>query len=228
MDSATLISIILLGLSGTGHCIGMCGPLVLAFPAKTGRFSSHLFYHAGRICTYVVVGALMGGLGGLAAHVASSAGGNYLGTTAQIQVIFSLLAGAFLVVFGLSQLGIAREPEWLSVAMPHRIPGYQTVVRSAMRPDRRLLMFITGMLMGMLPCGLSFAAFSRALALDGPSEGGLLLLVFGCSTVPGLLLIGTGASRLAIRFRRHFDLFSGMLMIAMAASLLVDALAAVF
>jgi sulfite exporter TauE/SafE len=148
--------------------------------------------------------------------------------TAQIQVIFSMVAGAFLVMFGLSQLGIVREPAWLSVAMPHRIPGYRTVVRAAMRQDRSLLMFVTGMLMGMLPCGLSFAAFSRALAVGGPAKGGLLLLVFGCSTVPGLLLIGTGASRLAVRYREHFDLFSGMLMIAMAASLIVDALAAVF
>ena len=228
MDPATLISIMLLGLSGTGHCIGMCGPLVLAFPAKTGRFSAHLFYHTGRISIYVMVGALMGSLGMVAARLASATGADDLTMVVRIQVVFSLLAGAFLLMFGLSQLGIVREPAWLSIAMPHRIPGYKTVVRSALQQDSRLLMFITGMLMGMLPCGLSFAAFSRALALGGPGEGGLLLLAFGCSTVPGLLLIGTGASALARRFREHFDLFSGMLMIAMAASLLVEALCAVF
>ncbi|MFP3870124.1 MAG: sulfite exporter TauE/SafE family protein [Syntrophobacteria bacterium] len=61
------------------------------------------------------------------------------------------------------------------------------------------LMFSTGILLGMLPCRLSFASFSRALALGGPGEGGLLLLAFGRSTVPGLLLIGTGASALARR-----------------------------
>ena len=218
----------LLGLSGTGHCIGMCGPLVLAFPAKTGRFSAHLAYHAGRICTYGMVGALMGSMGVVAAHVASATGADYLAMVAGIQVVFSLLAGAFLLMFGLSQLGIVREPAWLSVAMPHRIPGYNTVVRSALGRDNRLLMFITGMLMGMLPCGLSFAAFSRALALGGPGQGGLLLLAFGVSTVPGLLLIGTGASALARRYRQHFDIISGMLMIAMAASLLADAFCAVF
>ena len=226
MDLTTLISIMLLGLSGTGHCIGMCGPLVLAFPAKTGRFSAHLFYHFGRIFTYGMVGALMGGLGLVAAQVASATGADYLTMVARIQMVFSLLAGAFLLMFGLSQLGIVSEPAWLSIATPERIPGYKRVVRSALRGNSRLLMFVTGMLMGLLPCGLSFAAFSRALALGGPGEGILLLLAFGCSTVPGLLLIGGGACVLARRYRRHFDLFSGVIMIAMAVSLIVKALAA--
>ncbi|NNL78010.1 MAG: sulfite exporter TauE/SafE family protein, partial [Desulfobacterales bacterium] len=79
-----------------------------------------------------------------------------------------------------------------------------------------------------LPCGLSFAAFSRALAASGPLEGGLFLLAFGIGTLPGLLLLGTGASAIARRYRRHFDLFSGMLMIGMAVSLMVDGIAAFF
>jgi len=82
--------------------------------------------------------------------------------------------------------------------------------------------------MGFLPCGLSFAAFSRALAASRPIEGGLFLLAFGLGTFPGLLLIGTGASVLSRRYRQHFDLLSGMLMIWMAASLLVDGIMAIF
>jgi sulfite exporter TauE/SafE len=55
-----------------------------------------------------------------------------------------------------------------------------------------------------------------------------LLLAFGLGTLPGLLLVGTGASALARRYRRHFDIFSGILMIGMAASLLVKGVAAFF
>jgi sulfite exporter TauE/SafE len=205
----------------------MCAPLVFAFPAKADRFSAHLFYHSGRVFTYAMVGALMGSLGVVAAQVASATGADYLTVVARIQTVFSLVAGAFLLVFGLSQLGIVREPPWLSIATPERIPGYKRVVRSALRGNSALLMFVTGMLMGLLPCGLSFAAFSRALALGGPGEGFLLLLAFGCSTVPGLMLIGGGASVIARRYRRHFDLISGVIMIAMAVSLIVKALAAI-
>lgn len=53
-----------------------------------------------------------------------------------------------------------------------------------------------------------------------------MTLVFGLGTVPGLLLLGTGASVLSRRYRRHSDLLSGVLMVAMAVKLLVDALGA--
>jgi sulfite exporter TauE/SafE len=59
-------------------------------------------------------------------------------------------------------------------------------------------------------------------------DGGAFLLAFGIGTLPGLLLVGTGASVLARRYRKHFDILSGILMIGMAASLLVKSIAAIF
>lgn len=206
----------------------MCGPLVLAFPGKSGKFDSHLCYHAGRIITYTGIGLLMGSLGLVLAKLASVTGLDYLATLARIQLVFSLLAGIFLALFGLGQLGILGQSEWLIISNPQIIPGYRYIVGSAFQRSDRWLMVITGMFMGFIPCGLSFAAFSRALAASRPMEGGLFLLAFGLGTLPGLLLLGTGASVIARRYRRHFDLFSGMLMIGMAASLLLDGIAALF
>ncbi len=228
MEASSLLSLFLLGLSGTGHCLGMCGPLVLAFPGKSGKFDSHLCYHAGRIFTYTVIGVLMGSLGLALAKLVSVTGLDYLATLARIQLVFSLLAGIFLAIFGLGQLGILGQADWLIISNPQIIPGYRFIVRSAFKRSDRWLMVVTGMFMGFIPCGLSFAAFSRALAASRPMEGGLFLLAFGLGTLPGLLLLGTGASVIARRYRRHFDLFSGMLMIGMAASLLLDGIAALF
>lgn len=228
MEASTLLTLFFLGFSGTGHCIGMCGPLVLAFPGKAGRFDSHLFYHAGRIITYTGIGILMGSVGLSLAKLVSGTGLNYLETLARIQLILSLLAGIFLLIFGFGQLGIIHQLEWLIISNPQRIPGYRFFVGSAFQKSDRGLMVITGMFMGFIPCGLSFAAFSRALAASRPLEGGFFLLAFGLGTLPGLLLLGTGASVIARRYRRHFDLLSGMLMIGMAASLIVEGFAAFF
>ena len=74
MTSVDLTAMFLLGLLGTGHCVGMCGPLVFAFPGRTGRFSAHLWYHSGRILTYCLVGGLMGGLGAAMVRMAAGAG----------------------------------------------------------------------------------------------------------------------------------------------------------
>jgi hypothetical protein len=76
----------LLGILGTGHCIGMGGPLVIAFPARSGRFASHLYYHLGRILTYVVIGSVMGGIGAGLAEIAVVTGGNYPVWVARIQI----------------------------------------------------------------------------------------------------------------------------------------------
>jgi sulfite exporter TauE/SafE len=228
MDVSSVIALLMLGFSGTGHCIGMCGPLVIAFPGKTDGMASHLYYHAGRIATYTGVGILMGGVGLAVAKLASVAGYDYLAMIARMQLAFSLLAGFLLLLLGMAQLGIVGEPAWLTIVNPERLPGYGPLVRTALRKTSAGVMFITGVFMGFLPCGLSFAAFSRALAASRPLEGGVFLFAFGLGTLPGLLLIGTGASALSRRYRKHFDIISGMLMIGMAVSLLVKGLATVF
>jgi sulfite exporter TauE/SafE len=89
-------------------------------------------------------------------------------------------------------------------------------------------MFLLGLLLGLLPCGLSYAAFARALAAGGPAQGALLVLAFSLGTLPGLLLVGTGASRFARRHAKLFDVLSGVLLVAMAAKLGIDAAVALF
>ena len=63
MNDLSLLSTFFLGLTGTGHCIGMCGPLVVAIPGQAKKFSAHFLYHGGRTLTYTLVGGIMGGLG---------------------------------------------------------------------------------------------------------------------------------------------------------------------
>jgi len=223
MNDLTLFSMFTLGILGTGHCIGMCGPLIFAFPGRTGRFSAHWFYHLGRISTYVIIGTLMGGIGSGLAQIAAGTGGDYLAWVARIQVGFSLLAALFLMMFGLVRLDFIREPGWMALASPDKIPGYGKIMKSAVSNQGQANLFLVGVIMGFLPCGLSFAAFSRALPAGGAFRGALLVFVFALGTIPGLLLLGTGASGLARRYQKHSDLLAGLLMIYMAADLVLKA-----
>ena len=224
MEKLDLVSLFLLGLFGTGHCVGMCGPLVFAFPGKTGRFVSHLAYHGGRLGTYTIIGLSFGGLGaGLARLFSGAESTSYLNLLAQIQIAFSILAGVFLIIFGLAQIGLINEPRWLAVAVPEKIPGYRKLVRGAFANMDNPKMLLLGFFMGFLPCGLSYAAFSKALATANPVKGGLFLVAFGLGTMPGLLFVGTTASHIARRYRRQSDILSGMLMLGMGVMLLVKA-----
>jgi sulfite exporter TauE/SafE len=224
MSDLDLYALFLLGFLGTGHCIGMCGPLVLAIPTQTGRISAHVLYNLGRITTYTVVGACMGGIGAGLSVLAGAVGGDPLAWIARIQVAFSLVASVLLLLLGLFRLGILVEPDWMNVASPARLPGFKRVRAGVTGGEGRASVFLFGLMLGFLPCGLSYAAFARALASGGVPEGGLLLLAFGVGTVPGLFLVGTGASGFVRRYRQYSDLLSGMLMTGIAVSLAADAL----
>ncbi len=89
-------------------------------------------------------------------------------------------------------------------------------------------MLLVGMMMGLLPCGLSFAAFTRALPSGSPFTGAALVFAFALGTVPGLLLLGTGAAGIIRRYQSHSDILAGLLMIYMAGELGVKALSAIF
>jgi sulfite exporter TauE/SafE len=224
MNDSTIVSAFFLGLAGTGHCIGMCGPLVVAIPGRAKNFSAHLFYHAGRTATYAAVGCLMGGIGAGLAGLAGKIGADPVSWFSRIQVFFSLIAAGFLFWFGISRMGFVQEPSWMSTSSPERVPGYGKVMKWAVLDKKPAGMFFIGLTMGFLPCGLSFAAFARALAAPGPLAGGLLLSAFAIGTLPGLLLLGAGASGFFGKFRKHSDVLSGILMIAMGCSLAADVL----
>lgn len=228
MSSLDLYSLFLLGFLGTGHCIGMCGPLVLAIPTQAGRVSAHVLYSLGRVTTYACVGAFMGGIGTGISHLTTVAAGDPLVWILRIQVAFSLAAAALLLLLGLFRLGILQEPDWMAVATPTRIPGFRRVMGEVTAGGSRISVFLFGLMMGFLPCGLSYAAFARSLASGGLLEGGVLAFSFGLGTVPGLFVVGTGASGLFRRYRRYSDLLSGMLMAGIGLSLAAEGLQALF
>jgi sulfite exporter TauE/SafE len=218
----------LLGFLGTGHCLGMCGPLVFALPGQVGGMKAHGAYHAGRILTYTMVGLAMGGIGQGIVFLAGQTRANPLVWMAGIQAVLALVAGLFMLGFGLTRIGLIPEPTWMAAASPTRIPGAHRLLRRSEHPNQSLRLFVTGLIMGLLPCGLSFGAFARSLATADPLTGAGMTLCFGLGTLPGLLLLGTGLAVLARRYRRSSDLLAGVVMAALALRLLVDGIMALW
>jgi sulfite exporter TauE/SafE len=223
MQEADLIGMFMLGLLGTGHCVGMCGPLIFAFPGRTGRFGPHAWYHLGRVTTYVAVGALLGGLGLV---LGDAAGMRTKTDVAGLQAWLRVFAAVLLAALGLMRLGWVREPRWFDRLNPERIPGFTRALAGAKDSGANAVFFPLGLLLGFLPCGLSYGAFAQALGTASPVTGGLLVLAFATGTVPGLLLFGTGLSAFARRYRRQSDVIAGILMLLMAAMLIRKALMA--
>ncbi len=215
MTDCSIFSMVVLGILGSAHCIGMCGPLVLAFPARFGGVWMHLAYHAGRIGTYVLVGTVIGAFSRGVSH-ARPHDAHWIGWT---QSGFATVAALFLIWFGLAKLGVIREPAWLNETDFLTSHGFQRLIRS-MRHGNPLTMLGIGACTGLLPCGLSFAAFSRVMAFPSLTAAPLMMLAFGIGTLPALLFLGTGAARLARVWRRELELLTGMFLLGMGISLI--------
>lgn len=219
----TYLSMLMLGLFGTGHCLGMCGPLTVSLPGRYDRRRAHLIYHLGRLATYALVGALLGGIGHGVTAWFNLTPPQTLVWTGRIQLFLSVPAAVFLLYMGLPRLGLVSEPRWMAVAVPEKLPGYETVMGHVLDRRGMLWLLAMGMLLGLLPCGLSYGAFARALAAGNAGQGALLAGLFGVGTLPGLLLLGTGAATLFHRFRTQMEIISGLIMIGMGVSLLAKA-----
>lgn len=217
------LSMFLLGLFGTGHCLGMCGPLVVALPGRYAHWHAHLIYHAGRVSTYVLVGAVLGGIGQGLVRLNAFGPDKAMLWTARLQIAISVPVAIFLLLMGLNRLGILDEPRWMARVTPQKLPGYRSVMSKVLNHRNALWLFIVGLMLGLLPCGLSYGAFARALVAGGAGQGALMAALFGAGTLPGLLILGTGAATLFHRFRAQMEIVSGLIMIAMAVSLAADA-----
>jgi sulfite exporter TauE/SafE len=211
-------ALLLSGLVGSlGHCLGMCGPLVIMVGLQLkssgrSRLRYHFLYHSARITVYALLGALVGVIGsllGLAGRLSHVAG------------VASLLLGLGVILFGLGYLG------WLPIG---RVEGSGARLSKAMgralkqggTPGVALL----GALNGLLPCGLVYSALLVAASTGGPLTGGLGMVLFGAGTLPPLLLVGMGAGAVSVQARQRLTRVAGALIILVGLQLLLRGLAA--
>lgn len=172
-------------LGSVGHCIGMCGGIVVAYSStkidqKTSylqQTSAHLAYNFGRVTTYAVLGAIFGYVGQVVAFTPTTKG-----------VLF-LITGILMILAGLSLIGnlkFLNSAEW-SVS---KYAWYQNSFRALMSDKSYLSFYLLGLLNGIIPCGLvySFAIFAASTA--DPLAGALVMATFGLATIPALFFLG--------------------------------------
>jgi sulfite exporter TauE/SafE len=199
-------------LGGFGHCAGMCGPLaasmgLVAGPRRDARraLAGQALYNAGRVTTYAFLGALMGLTGSFV---------NTAGRLAGLQNTVSVAAGALMVAMGLGAAGVAPWARRLEERAAGRV---FRAVRSVLDGGGVGRSYALGLLLGFLPCGLSYSAFVGAAATGTLPQGFLFALVFALGTVPALLAVGGAAALLSPRARGALYRAGGVAVILVGA-----------
>ncbi|MFN3530466.1 MAG: sulfite exporter TauE/SafE family protein [Bacteroidia bacterium] len=193
---------LVLGFAGSLHCVGMCGPLVLALPGKHEVFwkflSLRISYNVGRALTYTWMGLLLGIFGrGL--------------QLSGLQEIVSLAMGILLLAWVI----VPRLPGLNR--LPHISFGWLTSLFGDVfykaRPGSQLL---TGMLNGLLPCGLVYMAIATALLIGNPTDAAVFMASFGLGTIPALLTVAILDRKVLPGLTPLFKRFSHVLVLMLA------------
>ena len=186
METINLLSVAAIAFLGSfGHCIGMCGGIVIAYSsAKVDRDWSrgrqavaHILYSVGRTLTYTVLGVLFGTLGGVTTFSNTANG------------VLLLVAGVAMILAGLSLVGHIR---FLSL-FNSPVAGtrwFGSLFRSLLQSKSLYSLFVLGMLNGLLPCGFVYFFAITAASTASPLWGGVVMALFGLCTLPALFGLG--------------------------------------
>jgi sulfite exporter TauE/SafE len=210
---------------GFGHCIGMCGPLVVSFSLNLKEKSilaPQLLYHLGRITTYAILGAVVAAAGSftvMAAHIE------------RIQKGVMVFAGILIVLMGLAMAGwlpIGRlfgdrsnPGRWISRGFGKLLKIKSTIVYLPL-----------GLLLGLLPCGPVYTALLGAArtgmetptVYQGVFAGMGLMAVFGLGTVPALFLVAKLADMGWLKSRNIIYKVGAVLMILVGIFFIIKAI----
>ena len=206
-----LLLVAALGFLGSfGHCVGMCGPLAVAFslsdkeskdnPKKNPKnWQQHLYFHTllnlGRILSYAIAGAAIGAIGSVLV-----AGGQLAGLESDLRRWLAILTGMLLVWMGIVQIKPEGLPNIPFLNPMAQVGLHQRLSNAMMKlslHSHPLTPALLGMTWGLIPCGFLYTAQIKAAETSNMTQGALTMLAFGLGTLPSMLGIGVFAGLLS-------------------------------
>ena len=169
-----ILSAIILGLMGSMHCVGMCGPIAFMLPVDQSnnykKFGQIFIYHFGRLMAYGLIGLVFGFLG---------KGFSIFGAQQKLSIAVGvLMILVVLIPYKTFNKYNFSKPIYKVISKVKNQLGKELKKKS---PDTFLTI---GFLNGFLPCGLVYMALFGAIAMGNALQGSLYMMLFGLGTVP--------------------------------------------
>lgn len=183
---------LVLGFLGSFHCIGMCGPIALAVGGKGGQtfLLNKIIYNLGRSLTYAALGLIVGSLG-------------FTISLAGIQQGISVAMGILIVLLSLSY---KKADQFLTIpALSGSVGWIKSHLSRYLKSGSKFAFFSTGLVNGLLPCGMVYMALVVALGMQSPILGASYMFFFGLGTIPMLLGLMVSGSLLPAIRRQQFQ-----------------------
>ena len=215
-----LLLIVALGFLGSfGHCMGMCGPLTVALalsqqdnhPAQISGLQFHFLLNIGRVLSYTLVGAALGGLGTIVV-----ASGQLAGIGSSLRQFMAVFTGILLIWLGLGQI----KPNWLPrLPFLHPLQGrihhrLSSGMNQLSAQQQWWTPALLGGVWGLIPCGFLYTAQLKAVETGSLFAGAVTMFCFGLGTAPMMLGVGVSASRVSADRRSQLFRLGGWVTLA--------------
>lgn len=189
-----VITGLILGLSSSFHCVGMCGPIAMAVPVNRKNnwtiLSGVLQYNLGRVLTYAFLGLIAGSIG----LTVESFG---------VLQALSIISGVILILYAWRK--------WLGKSFQAKMPSLDLngMVSKNMgrilRSQSSFKLPLLGLLNGLLPCGMVYLALMNALLAGNQIMSSMAMISFGLGTLPALIAVGFAAGKITGQMRAKFS-----------------------
>ncbi len=187
------ISALVLGLMGSFHCIGMCGPIAISLPLRGNNFIQKIFggalYNIGRTFTYGAMGAVFGLIG---------QGFHLMGFQRWTSIIMgSLMILAILVPTFFKKFELSNNDFFTG--------KLRSAIQKLFAQKSYGGLFLIGVLNGLLPCGLVYMAIAGAIGTASVLDGIIFMVLFGLGTLPMLLFISLVGNLASMSIRKKIN-----------------------
>ncbi len=207
ISGASFAAMLLVGLSTSPHCLGMCGGILLSVCDRAdtrARLGADLAYNAGRMLSYTALGAAFGALGTVLTY-----------TLSMKSMLFTML-GLAVALLGLNMWGLLPA-----------LPSFPDETAASCRlPEklRRQAPLIVGLLTGLMPCGAMYAAWLCAMSSGSAGSGAAVMLAFALGTVPLLLAFAMLGALMPRAWTKYLRKLGAVLVTAMGLKMLLGGL----
>jgi sulfite exporter TauE/SafE len=208
------LTALIMGIAGSLHCAGMCSPLVAAATLNKPFLPAKLIYNGGRVITYGILGALAAAIGTLL-------------DLKPFQNYLSLGLGMLLIVIGVAGITHLRIPG------VHLVVGYlvnflKRWLGATLKKKGHGVLFVTGMLNGLLPCGLTYLALVFCFTLPHWTGGFAYMVVFGVGTLPVMMGVSWLWGWLIQRFSLRLQTLTMLSLLLLGALLITRVWASIY
>ncbi len=187
----------IMGLLGSLHCLGMCGPIAFSLPGRFGTSSSliasRLLYNGGRIAAYGLIGIFFGLIGATVALFA-------------YQQVLSIATGSLILLWALSQFPFVNKYFKFN-ASGLFLKTFGGWFKRLYQKPSVLSLGLLGILNGFLPCGLVYLAALTSLNYGQVSESMVYMIFFGLGTVPMMFTLSFSGKLVNFQWKQRITAF---------------------